>query len=321
MRAILFVVGLVAGSIGAAYAFPVVAPRLSWGLGESDLLPLAPIRGGAPAAPSAEEGEPVRFVLEKATGKVERLTLDGEWTAFATNEAVADGEQLRTDADSTAAMSDGRGAAVTLAEVSHLAIRRATAGNLRVRLLGGLVTLSSGSAHFAVESRSGKTVVEGQGATSVLADGDRLWVACKGGSTTIASAGERRDVPAGNTSSLRDGAAPGGVRSDKAAMDLKVLPVESTTPGARSATVAGTVTGGGRVIVAGAAATVDERGAFEAKVKLHPGANNVVVVAQSVDGTVKRLTLPPIEVAAAAKAAATPKRTKPRGEGVQWGAP
>jgi hypothetical protein len=319
MKFLLLLVGIAAGAAAAAYAFPMVAPRLGAGLGDDDLLPLAPIRGGSTSS-AQTEGEPVRLTLKQATGKVQRLTVDGEWTPFALNEAVADGEQIRTEADSSAVLEAGEGLQISLSAVSHAAIRHATSTGVRLRLFGGMIAFRGSATPFALESRTGKSVASGQGTSAILGDGDRLWAACSDGTLSVTSNGESRAVPPGSVAVFRDGTSPSAVGPAETRFDISARPAETGGPGGRVATVAGSIVGGGRVIVSGVPASVDERGAFTVKIRLHPGTNEFVVVAQNVAGAEKRVSLPPVEYTPAARPAPVHEK-KRRGEGVQWGAP
>ena len=320
MKALFLILGVAAGTLGAAFGYPLVSPKLNAGLGDQDLLPLAPLARGSVIGSTRviTVAGSDRLTLKSSTGKVSRLTADGEWSAFPIGESISDGEQVRTDSSSTALLVGGTSAEATLAESSHLAIGRVTPSGVRLRLTSGLVTLKAGGLPFVIETRSGRSNVESAGGAAILADAERVVAACTEGSLSVTSGTDKRAISSGETIAFRDGASTEHFVPADSKVEISLKPLRQSAA-EHLLTVEGSVTPGARVIVAGVQAAADDGGAFSAKVKLHPGSNPIEIVAQLVSGADKRITLPAVDLPAASPTPAKTKRARSRSEGMQWG--
>lgn len=329
MRFLAVFIGIAGGWFGAKYAYPHVAPYANLALGETDYLPVAPL-GAAPSGAPAGGGTPVKMVLQKASGKVLRLSLAGEWVPLGAGEFLVDGEQLKTEADSTALLATERGGPrMEVADLTQVALRQLTTASHRFRLMSGFVSLKyqGPRPEFSVESRSGQTVLAGTGDATFLADGGRIDAACHAGSLAAQAKGKSVAIAAGHGAAARDGEVPERADKSPARVDLTVDDPGAAAAGARTATITGSASPHARVVVGGVVAFADAKGRFSAKTPLKEGDNRFTAVARDAAGNEKKLAVPPITVAPTAKTAAAPALTpskrappKPKAEGMQWGA-
>jgi hypothetical protein len=287
-------------------------------------LPVAQTQSQVPSPTPPPQPIEIRFLLEKVTGTVSRMSLEGMWVSAVPGVTLGYGEQLRTAVDSSAtlilqAANGSKGPSIVLGDSSQLAIRFSSTESQRFRLIDGFVAVhySDSSAPFAIESRGGLTWVEGSAEASLLATGARLSAANKSGTLTARLGEKELPIPPGTLAHLDEGTLVKSTEPLPEKLELSVNPPQ-VDRGADFVLVRGQVSGPARVTVGEVVGSVETSGAFTAKLPLKPGPNLFTALARDAAGNETRLTLPSIEVPAPAPAGARPRKpSRTKGEALR----
>ncbi len=242
------------------------------------------------AAERARVQAPETLAIASVSGGVEVAGADGVWRPARAGERLSARDRIRTDDEGSAELHAADGSTVLLSPGTEARIDELRRELKRVSLGRGELSADvrdDPSRVFEVEVDGHGAVARTRGARfTATADGaGAAAVATRRGEVILSARGKEVVIRTGQFARIGPGGAPDGPRPLPDSLFLKVQ-WPATTSNRPAVTVAGQVSPGARVKVAGHYVTTDADGRYSAKVPLADGAHELHVSATDLAGHV-----------------------------------
>lgn len=255
----------------------------------------------AAAVQSPARQERQRILVHEVRGQVEFRRGDGPWRPLHRSEELNQHDEIRTSVQARALIELGPSVTVELAPRTQVNIAELSATLSRVRLQDGRIASTvqqSEGFRFRVQVQGSGAVAETEaGRFTVMRRGSGpVAVAAEEGSVSVAAAGTRVEVGAGEQSLVVGGLAPTPPSRIPTSLLLKLGRPPPSRQRATEARVTGQTTPGAALLINGEVAPVAGNGEFSITVALHQGENEIVVEVEDVVGRRKQEKLPKVTV-------------------------